>query len=57
MSLLVGDRGDLLVVELRADGGGEPPAGLADRVAAIGGRLLTGTAPEGGSFVRAELPS
>jgi signal transduction histidine kinase len=58
-TVIVGDRGDRLVVEVRADAG--PPAGarppaLADRVAAVGGRLQIDSPPEGGVVVRAELP-
>lgn len=55
--------GDLLVVEVRDDGhGGADPAagsgltGLADRVAAAGGRLLLSSPAGGGTVVRAELP-
>jgi signal transduction histidine kinase len=58
-TVIVGDRGDRLVVEVRADAG--PPAGarppaLADRVAAVGGRLQIDSPPEGGVVVRAEVP-
>jgi GAF domain-containing protein len=50
-SVMVGDRGDRLAVEVLVDGQAEPPAGLADAVAAAGGRLVVE-----GSAVRAELP-
>jgi signal transduction histidine kinase len=55
VTVMVGDRGDHLVVELRANGACEPPVGLADRVAAVGGRLQTEARP-GESVVRAEIP-
>jgi signal transduction histidine kinase len=52
-----------LVVEVSDDGvGGADPGrgsglrGLADRVEALDGRLRVGTAPGGGTFVRAEIP-
>jgi signal transduction histidine kinase len=55
--------GDLLVVEVADDGtGGADPArgsglhGLADRVAAIDGRLMLTSPPGGPTVVRAELP-
>jgi signal transduction histidine kinase len=55
--------GDSLVLEVRDDGaGGADPAagsgltGLADRVAAVGGRLLLSSPPGGGTLVRVELP-
>jgi GAF domain-containing protein len=51
-AVMVGDRGDMLVAEVRVDGRAEPPAGLADRVAAAGGRLVVD-----GPAVRAELPT
>jgi GAF domain-containing protein len=50
-AVMVGDRGDQLVVEVHVDGQAEPPAGLADRVAAVGGRLVVES-----SAIRAELP-
>jgi GAF domain-containing protein len=49
--VLIGDRGDTLVAEVRIDGQAEAPPGLADRVAAVGGRLVVE-----GTAVRAELP-
>jgi signal transduction histidine kinase len=49
-----GDRGDTLVVEVRADAGAPPP-GLAERVAAVGGRLVVESGA-GPLVVRAELP-
>jgi signal transduction histidine kinase len=63
ITVRIARRGDLLVVEVADDGvGGADPArgsglrGLADRVAAIDGRL-TVTSPQGGpTVVRAELP-
>jgi signal transduction histidine kinase len=55
--------GDLLALQIRDDGrGGADPAGgtgltgLADRVAAVGGRLLLAGPPGGGTLVRVELP-
>ena len=55
--------GELLSLEVRDDGlGGADPAagsgltGLADRVAAVGGRLLLSSPPGGGTRVRVELP-
>jgi len=56
VTVMVGDRGDRLLVEVRADGAGEPLPGLADRIAAVGGRLHVEAAPEGGCVVRAEIP-
>jgi signal transduction histidine kinase len=50
----VGDRGDTVVVEVRADGAAAPP-GLADRVAAVGGRLVVETVPDS-RVVRADIP-
>lgn len=59
----VGWSGTTLTVEVRDDGlGGADPAagsgltGLADRVAAAGGRLLLSSPPGGGTLVRVELP-
>ena len=57
----VADEGDVLAVEVRDDGvaGTEWPAGLlavAERVAAVGGRLALEALPGGGSVVRAEVP-
>jgi signal transduction histidine kinase len=55
--------GEKLVLEVRDDGhGGADPAagtgltGLADRVAAVGGRLLLASPEGGGTLVRVELP-
>lgn len=55
--------GEKLVLEVRDDGlgGAEPSAGtgltgLADRVAAVGGRLLLASPAGGGTLVRVELP-
>ena len=55
--------GGTLVVEVTDDGnGGADPgrgsglSGLADRVEALDGRLRVGTAPGGGTCVRAEIP-
>ncbi|MFC3385984.1 sensor histidine kinase [Couchioplanes azureus] len=61
--ILLARAGEALVLEIRDDGrGGADPAGgtgltgLADRVAAVGGRLLL-SSPEGGpTLVRVELP-
>ncbi|WP_305786838.1 sensor histidine kinase [Symbioplanes lichenis] len=62
--LLLTRAGDVLVLEVRDDGhGGADPAGgtgltgLADRVAAAGGRLLLSSPPGGPTLVRVELPS
>lgn len=53
----------MLVVEVRDDGvGGADPErgsglrGLADRVAAVDGRLVVNSAPGGGTTVHAEIP-
>lgn len=54
-AVTVGDRGDVLVVEVRTEGGGAPPPGLADRVAAVGGRLQVDSAPAR-LVVSAEIP-
>ena len=61
--LLLAQAGDMLVLEVRDDGhGGADPAGgsgltgLADRVAAVGGRLLLASPPGGPTLVRVELP-
>jgi signal transduction histidine kinase len=55
--------GTRLVVEVRDDGIGGAPArggsgltGLADRVAALGGRLTITSPPGGGTTIRADLP-
>jgi signal transduction histidine kinase len=61
VELLVDDRGDRLVVEVRHDGGGEPRAvpalaALAERTAAVGGRLEVEPAQPAGTVVRAEFP-
>ena len=55
--------GDTLSVEIADDGrGGADPdrgsglSGLADRVAALGGRLAIDSPPDGGTTVRADLP-
>jgi signal transduction histidine kinase len=57
-TVVVGDRGDRLVVEIQDDDLADADllAGLADRVAAVGGRFQIDSADEGGSIVRAELP-
>ena len=58
-TVVVADRGDRLVVEVSDDGvagAGRPLPGLAERVAAVGGRLSVDSAHEGGFVVRAELP-
>ncbi|MFI7544177.1 sensor histidine kinase [Actinoplanes sp. NPDC049599] len=61
--LLLARIGDMLVLEVRDDGrGGADPAhgtgltGLADRVAAVGGRLLLASPAGGPTLVRVELP-
>ena len=53
-----------VVVDVHDDGiggadpaGGSGLAGLADRVAALGGRLVVESPPGGGTVVRAELPA
>jgi signal transduction histidine kinase len=59
VTVIVGDRGDRLLVEVRDDGiaaTGERLPGLADRVAAVGGELRVDSLDEGGSVVRAEVP-
>jgi signal transduction histidine kinase len=62
-TVLVVDRGDRLVVEVRDDGaalaGLRAAPGLralADRTAAVGGRLVVEPADAGGTMVRAEIP-
>jgi signal transduction histidine kinase len=59
----IGHSGDTLVLEVRDPGrGGADPAsgsgltGLADRVAAVNGRLLLSSPPNGPTLVRVELP-
>ena len=61
--MLLAQAGDTLVLEVRDDGqGGADPAhgtgltGLADRVAAVGGRLLLASPAGGPTLVRVELP-
>jgi signal transduction histidine kinase len=61
--LLLAQAGDMLVLEVRDDGhGGADPAhgtgltGLADRVAAVGGRLLLASPDGGPTLIRVELP-
>jgi len=61
--LLLAQAGDMLVLEVRDDGhGGADPAhgtgltGLADRVAAVGGRLLLASPAGGPTLIRVELP-
>jgi GAF domain-containing protein len=53
VAVTVGDRGDHLFVEVVP---GEPLPALADRVAAVGGRLHSATLPDGRTLLRAELP-
>ena len=53
VAVMVGDRGDHLVAEVRGDRPGAAPTGLADRVAAMGGRLHVS---EHGAVLRAEIP-
>jgi signal transduction histidine kinase len=55
VAVIVSDRGDRLLVELRSAGGLSADA-LADRVTAVGGHLHVGALPEGGTVVRAEIP-
>jgi signal transduction histidine kinase len=59
----IADRGDRLVIEVSVDGSGEadPHAdsglrAIADRAAAVGGRLDVDSASGGGTAVRLELP-
>ena len=61
--LLMSWAGDKLILQVRDDGrgGADPSAGtgltgLADRVAAAGGRLLLASPAGGGTLVRVELP-
>jgi signal transduction histidine kinase len=63
VTVAVAGGGDRLVAELRDDGiGGARPrprsglAGLADRAAALGGRLDIDSPPGGGTVVRVEIP-
>ena len=61
VAVLVDDRGDRLVVEVSQDGGGEARpvpalAVLAERAAAVGGRLELEPAEPAGTVVRAEFP-
>jgi signal transduction histidine kinase len=63
ITVRIARRDDLLVIEVTDDGdGGADPArgsglrGLADRVAAIDGRLTVTSPPGGPTVVRAELP-
>jgi GAF domain-containing protein len=53
VTVMVGDRGDHLVAEVRSDRPGDPPTGLAERVAAVGGRFHV---EERGAVLRAEIP-
>jgi PAS domain S-box-containing protein len=63
-AVTIGDDGAGLVVEVRDDGiggagetgAGTGLAGLADRVDALGGRLVLVSPPGGGTTVRAEIP-
>jgi len=53
----VADTGDRLTVEVRHDGTSDAdPPRVADRAAAVGGRLELRTPPEGGSVISVELP-
>lgn len=61
--VVVGDRGDRITVEIRDDGrgGADPDKGaglraLAQRIAAVSGRLEIESPPGAGTTVRAELP-
>jgi signal transduction histidine kinase len=61
--LLIAETAGMLVLEVRDDGqGGADPAlgtgltGLADRVAAVGGRVLLASPAGGPTLIRAELP-
>ena len=55
VAVVVSDRGDRLLVELRS-GGVLGSDAVADRVTAVGGHLHVGALPDGGSVVRAEIP-
>jgi GAF domain-containing protein len=55
-AVIVSDRGDRLVVELRSAGGLSADA-LADRVTAVGGHLHVAALPDGGSVISAEIPT
>jgi signal transduction histidine kinase len=55
VAVVVSDRGDRLLVELRS-GGVLGSDAVADRVTAVGGHLHVGTLPDGGSVMRAEIP-
>ena len=64
VSVTVGFEGRAVVVAVTDDGiGGADPAqgtglaGLADRVAALGGRLRAGPAAGGGTLLTAEIPA
>jgi signal transduction histidine kinase len=64
VTVVVGDRGDRLDVEVRDDGrggahvdGGSGLRGLARRVAAVDGRLEVDSPPDHGTLVRAVLPA
>jgi signal transduction histidine kinase len=53
----VGDDGDHMSVEVRHDGTGDTGAPrIADRAAAVGGRLELSAPPDGGRVLRLELP-
>ena len=62
VAVTVEQRDDLVSVEVRDDGrGGANPnggglRGLADRVGAVGGRLIIDSRPGGPTAIRAELP-
>jgi len=53
VAVTVADRGDRLFVEVAP---AEALPALADRVAAVGGQLQTGSLPDGTTLLRAEIP-
>ncbi|HEX5620672.1 MAG TPA: GAF domain-containing protein [Solirubrobacteraceae bacterium] len=53
VAVTVSDRGNQLFVEVAP---AEPLPALADRVAAVGGQLQTGSLPDGSTLLRAEIP-
>jgi PAS domain S-box-containing protein len=64
VTVVIGRSGDDLVVEIVDDGvggadaaGGSGLRGLVDRIEALGGRLEVSSPSEGGTRVRAEIPS
>ena len=56
VAVIVSDRGDHLLVELRSDAGLLAAGAVADRVTAVGGQFHLGAASDGGTLLRAEIP-